>query len=81
MTDMIWRWSDLVAASAGEATGRSVPKADASITGISIDSRTIRPGEIFVAIKGDRLDGHDFVAKALANGALAAIVATNFQLG
>jgi len=43
--------------------------------GVSIDSRTVAPGELFVAIRGERLDGHDFVGIALARGAAAAIVA------
>ena len=42
--------------------------------GYSIDSRTVRPGELFFAVKGERLDGHDFVEAALATGALAAVV-------
>ena len=41
--------------------------------GYSIDSRSIRPGELFFAVKGEKFDGHDFVAQALANG-LAAVV-------
>ena len=40
----------------------------------SIDSRTIRPGELFFAVKGERLDGHDFVQQALDQGAVAAVV-------
>src|SRR5579862_5470943 len=40
----------------------------------SIDSRTVRPGELFFAVKGERLDGHDFVAPAMEKGAIAAIV-------
>jgi UDP-N-acetylmuramoyl-tripeptide--D-alanyl-D-alanine ligase len=40
----------------------------------SIDSRTIGPGELFFAVKGERLDGHDFVKSALDRGALAAVV-------
>ena len=44
-------------------------------TGYSIDSRTIRPGELFFAVKGDRFDGHDFVAQALEKRAIAAVVA------
>jgi len=40
----------------------------------SIDSRTVGKGELFFAVKGERLDGHDFVADALAKGALAAVV-------
>jgi UDP-N-acetylmuramoyl-tripeptide--D-alanyl-D-alanine ligase len=42
--------------------------------GYSIDSRTIRAGELFFAVKGDRFDGHDFVEQALGNGAVAAVV-------
>jgi UDP-N-acetylmuramoyl-tripeptide--D-alanyl-D-alanine ligase len=42
--------------------------------GYSIDSRTIQSGELFFAVKGDRLDGHDFVSQALDRGAAAAVV-------
>jgi UDP-N-acetylmuramoyl-tripeptide--D-alanyl-D-alanine ligase len=42
--------------------------------GYSIDSRTVVPGELFFAVKGERLDGHDFVAQALEKGAIAAVV-------
>jgi UDP-N-acetylmuramoyl-tripeptide--D-alanyl-D-alanine ligase len=53
----------------------SVPNAGALIvTGYSIDSRTVAPGELFFAVRGERLDGHDFVAAALARGAAAAVV-------
>ncbi|HTS36149.1 MAG TPA: UDP-N-acetylmuramoyl-tripeptide--D-alanyl-D-alanine ligase [Candidatus Solibacter sp.] len=48
--------------------------ADAVAWAYSIDSRTIGPGELFFAVKGERLDGHDFVAGALENGAVAAVV-------
>src|SRR5260370_36313505 len=44
----------------------------ARVAGISIDSRTIRAGELFVAIHGPRHDGHDHVAGALERGAIAA---------
>src|SRR5947207_10385852 len=40
----------------------------------SIDSRTIQPGDLFFAVKGERLDGHDFVEQALSKGAVSAIV-------
>ena len=43
-------------------------------TGYSIDSRTVAPGELFFAIRGDRFDGHDFVAAAFERGAVAALV-------
>ena len=42
--------------------------------GYSIDSRTIGAGELFFAVTGERVDGHDYVATALANGAVAAVV-------
>jgi UDP-N-acetylmuramoyl-tripeptide--D-alanyl-D-alanine ligase len=47
---------------------------DAVAQGYSLDSRAIKPGELFFAVKGERLDGHDFVEAALANGAVAAVV-------
>src|SRR5262245_35305700 len=46
----------------------------ASISGISIDSRSIGTGDAFFAIKGDARDGHEFVSAALANGAGLAVV-------
>ncbi|WP_424627641.1 UDP-N-acetylmuramoylalanyl-D-glutamyl-2,6-diaminopimelate--D-alanyl-D-alanine ligase [Bradyrhizobium sp. SYSU BS000235] len=46
-----------------------------SISGISIDSRTVKPGEAYFAIKGDVHDGHDFVEVALKNGAGLAVIA------
>jgi UDP-N-acetylmuramoyl-tripeptide--D-alanyl-D-alanine ligase len=55
--------------------GALVPEgARASLAGVSIDSRTIRPGELFVAIAGPRFDGHDFVAEAAERGASAVLV-------
>jgi UDP-N-acetylmuramoyl-tripeptide--D-alanyl-D-alanine ligase len=47
----------------------------ARVAGVSIDSRTLRAGELFVAIHGPRHDGHDHVEGALGRGALAAVVA------
>ena len=48
--------------------------ADIDVGGVSIDTRKIKPGDLFVAIKGERVDGHDFVAQAAAGGAVAALV-------
>lgn len=45
-----------------------------SFSGVSTDSRTVRAGEIFVALQGERFDGHDFVGDAVKRGATAAIV-------
>jgi len=54
--------------------GRAQNIADGDIVDVCIDSRAVKSGSLFVAIKGDRLDGHDFVASAIDNGALAALV-------
>jgi UDP-N-acetylmuramoyl-tripeptide--D-alanyl-D-alanine ligase len=56
----------------------SVPQAGALVAqGYSIDSRTIAPGELFFAVRGERFDGHDFVAAAVARGAIASVVSRN----
>jgi UDP-N-acetylmuramoyl-tripeptide--D-alanyl-D-alanine ligase len=48
---------------------------EATITGpVVIDSRAVRPGALFVAVRGERVDGHDFAAAAVASGAAAALV-------
>ena len=60
------------------ASGQVNPETQA--LGYSIDSRTVQPGELFFAVKGDRLDGHDFAEQALSRGAVAAVVRKD-QLG
>lgn len=50
-----------------------------SATGVSIDSRTLQPGDIFVALRGDSLDGHDYISQALSKGAVACIVDREIQ--
>jgi UDP-N-acetylmuramoyl-tripeptide--D-alanyl-D-alanine ligase len=47
---------------------------DSSFSGFSIDSRTIKPGNVYVAIRGTQFDGHSFIAQAFESGAVAAIV-------
>ena len=47
---------------------------DCEVTGISYDSREVKPGDLFVAIKGYKQDGHDFVADALSKGASGVVV-------
>src|SRR6516164_11016549 len=60
----------------GEFLGSKIDGSDpnALAQGYSIDSRTIRPGELFFAVKGERLDGHDYVHQALERGAVSAVV-------
>jgi len=66
----LWTTEDMIAAMAGRPFG-TLPE---GITGISIDSRSISPGEAFFAIKGDRVDGHDYASMAVANGASLLVV-------
>jgi UDP-N-acetylmuramoyl-tripeptide--D-alanyl-D-alanine ligase len=47
--------------------------------GIQTDSRTLKPGEVFLAFRGDKFDGHEFVPTAIAKGALAAIVDFEYE--
>jgi UDP-N-acetylmuramoyl-tripeptide--D-alanyl-D-alanine ligase len=63
----LWTSAELRAATSGTLI------ADAAVTGVSIDSRSVAPGEIFIALR-DQRDGHGFVADALARGAALAMV-------
>jgi len=67
MSGPIWTSSAIAQATGGRASGTW------SVAGVSIDSRTVQPGELFVALRGPRHDGHDFVAAALARGAAAMV--------
>lgn len=67
----LWTGLGLVSPLTARVAG-AVPRA--GVTGISIDTRTLCPGELFFAIKGPKLDGHDFVGTAFAKGAAAAVV-------
>ena len=66
----LWSQAELIAAF------RAAPSAplSAAVGGISIDSRTLEPGDLFFAIRGDAHDGHDHVARAFEAGAAAAVV-------
>ena len=70
MSAPLWTSSEMAAATRAAVSG-VLPDA---ITGLSIDSRTISPGEAYFAIKGDVHDGHDFVVAALKAGAALAVV-------
>ncbi len=47
---------------------------------ISLDTRALRPGDLFLALRGDRFDGHDFVATALSRGAVGAVVLDSYDV-
>ncbi len=64
----LWPPSDLLAATGG------LLRTPFAASGVSIDSRTVQPGALFIALATDSGDGHDFVADALARGAAGAMV-------
>jgi UDP-N-acetylmuramoyl-tripeptide--D-alanyl-D-alanine ligase len=64
---------DVAEATGGRLAG-SPRAAGRTFTGVSIDSRTLARGELFVAVAGPRFDGHDFIAEAARRGAAAAVV-------
>jgi UDP-N-acetylmuramoyl-tripeptide--D-alanyl-D-alanine ligase len=70
MRDMmpLWTSEEIAQATGGHASDRF------DVAGVAFDSREIRPGDLFVALKGEHADGHDFIDKAFAAGAAGAIV-------
>lgn len=69
MSAPLWTACEAVTATKGRNMGQ-----DWAASGVSIDSRTVLPGDLFVAITGPNNDGHDYVKAALAAGACAALV-------
>jgi len=67
---------DICIANVLEATGGRLVQGDpaATLHGVATDSRQVTPGDLFVALAGERFDGHDFVARAFEAGAGAAVV-------
>jgi len=73
MSPALWTAADAVRATGGRSSR------EWSATGVSIDSRTLAPGDLFIALIGPHVDGHDFVAAALKAGAAAAMIARRPQ--
>lgn len=67
-SNVIWSAKDAIQATNGNCDGNW------NATGMSIDTRTIQSGDLYVALQGDAGDGHDYVAQAIENGAVAAVV-------
>src|SRR5690606_39928001 len=59
---------------AAKALAISPVGTDVAIRSVSTDTRTLTEGALFVALRGERFDGHDYVSSALARGAVAALV-------
>jgi len=70
MSEVLWSQSELMAL-LGPPSGRLAT----AVAGVSIDTRSLQPGDLFFAIKGDLHDGHDHVARAFEAGAAAAVIA------
>jgi UDP-N-acetylmuramoyl-tripeptide--D-alanyl-D-alanine ligase len=70
MQNNLWTLQAVATACEGEVRGNPIK----AFGGVSIDSRSVAAGDIFVAIKGDKMDGHDFVPGAIAQGAGIALV-------
>ncbi len=70
MTAPLWTGPELAAATGGRPIG-ALPTA---VTGVSIDTRTLKPGDAFFAIKGEAFDGHAFLRQATAAGASMLVV-------
>ena len=62
---------------AAQAIDGALRGPNAWFSGVSTDSRSLVPGDLFVAIKGDKFDGHDYVSQAFDRGAAAAVVAVD----
>src|SRR5437762_560889 len=55
-------------------SGRLIGQGATIATGVSTDSRTVRPGDCFIALAGEKFDGHEFVAEVVKKGAVAVVV-------
>ncbi len=64
----LWRSDEIAAATGGSASHAF------EAAGVEMDSRDVKPGDVFIALKGEAMDGHRFLADAFARGAIAAIV-------
>jgi UDP-N-acetylmuramoyl-tripeptide--D-alanyl-D-alanine ligase len=77
LADPLWTIGEIAAATGGACTGEDA----APVAGLSIDSRSLNPGEGFIAIRGLHRDGHAFVVAALEAGAVCAVVESAFPSG
>lgn len=68
---------ELAAATGGAWTTSPAP----AVFGVSTDTRAVAPGNLFVALRGERFDAHDYLADAVAKGAAAAVVSSGWAAG
>ena len=70
----LWTKKDLIAATDAIDPSLNFLNKINGISGISIDDRTVKPGDLFIAFKGDKFDGHDFIKSAMIKGAGGVVV-------
>ena len=72
--NFLWTKHELISATNGSDPSSNFLKNQDVVSGISIDDRTIQKGDLFIAIKGDKFDGHDFIESAISKGASGVLV-------
>ncbi|MEC7139716.1 MAG: Mur ligase domain-containing protein, partial [Pseudomonadota bacterium] len=70
----LWTVADIARATQGALHGDAASNPATPITGVSIDTRSLVPGDLFIALRGQNNDAHDFAAAAVAAGAAALLV-------
>lgn len=77
MSEALYTIEEMLQATGGRLQGAPTQ----NIRGLSIDTRSLRPDDVYIALKGDRFDGHDFIAAAFKAGAALAIVRSDKVAG
>lgn len=62
---------EILTATGGKLAGQEYQK---SFTGVSTDTRTLKPGSLFIALKGEKFDGHDYIVRAVDSGAAGVVI-------
>ena len=76
----LWTKKELIKAiSATDPTDNFLVKEKTEILGVSINDKTIKKGDLFIPIKGNKFDGHNFIESAIKNGAVG-VIASDFKL-
>ena len=73
MSTGFWTLDRIAAALADQASGK-LPRGSSEVSGITTDTRKIGKGDVFVALRGERFDGHDYLRDAVRDGASALVV-------
>ena len=80
MSSQFWTL-DRVAAALEQCSDVALPRGPLELAGITTDTRSIEAGQLFVALRGERFDGHDYLESAVATGSAAVVVSSSRPLG